>query len=64
MYYPTGFEHSVLGVSGTSCICDECANNNCRNCKPHSECGYDSFKISIKEDEYWDKVFENLPPKN
>ncbi len=61
-YYPTGYEHSSLGVPGTSCICDTCCGNNCRTCKSHPECGYNSFKIFDKEDEYWDSI--DLNTKN
>lgn len=54
-FYPTGYEKSLLGVEGTSSICDMCCGNNCASCK--SPIGtYDPFKIMEAEDEYYSNL--------
>lgn len=55
MYYPSGYEHSSLGIVAPTCICDACCHNNCDECIPNKEVGYDYFAIEEKEDEYWEQ---------
>jgi hypothetical protein len=51
MFRPTGYEHSSLGTH-TWCICDQCTNNNCDNCRNYKNIGYSTDKIEDSEELY------------
>ena len=51
MFTPTGYEHSILGTY-TTCICDQCTNNNCENCRSYKNIGYSNYRIEDCNDLY------------